>query len=275
LQIPAVFDFEKYFSADSTEKPFVLSFCGAKYNIPIDFDKKDVIIKCHNHTCIASTQSVMISMGNVKPLIDPLTEIKKQVTENPLLSLREPETWKKMYPNVTFPSNKLENFLKGFRKTHYPSDKSHILNNKYCLTIDEDEAKRQNFYQGRKEFTDPKGNIQEYVIFSTKFALSILAKSRIWYVDATFKIAPKTYKQVLVIMGQAEGVNIPCIHVVMTVKCEALYSAVFNDIKELFGNHGLKNEMTAVMCDFEEAISKAVKKVFPGTNIKRCYFHYC
>jgi len=33
--------------------------------------------------------------------------------------------------------------------------------------------------------------------------------------------------------------------------------------------------MKSMMCDFEKSLRKAIKKIFPNSNIYGCYYHYC
>ena len=66
-----------------------------------------------------------------------------------------------------------------------------MLNTLYCKTLDNDVNEKLDFYQGRGEIMDSKQRIQKYVLFATKFSLSVLVKAQRWYLDGTFKIVPK------------------------------------------------------------------------------------
>lgn len=56
----------------------------------------------------------------------------------------------------------------------------------------------------------------------------------------------------------------------MSGKQEFLYIKVLSSLSFLIGNEWCPKILT---CDFEEAMSTAVKKVFPNTKVVGCYFH--
>ena len=67
----------------------------------------------------------------------------------------------------------------------------------------------------------------------TKFSLRILTKAKRWYLDGTFKIVPRNYKQMYIIIAKYDENNYPCTYLLLTSKSEVLYSSAFSHIKNL------------------------------------------
>ena len=91
----------------------------------------------------------------------------------------------------------------------------------------------------------------------TQQNLLLLKRSPSWYVDATFKVAPQLFYQVLVI--QAELPNhqggapwvFPCVDILITHKTQEIYLEAF-----IFLNSLLDFSPQVIMSDFEKAIRK-------------------
>ena len=60
----------------------------------------------------------------------------------------------------------------------------------------------------------------------------------------------------------------------MTHKSIADYEAVFQAIKDSFPPEWGPPLLEEVLCDYEKAVWKAIRKVFPGVNIRGCFFHW-
>ena len=89
------------------------------------------------------------------------------------------------------------------------------------------------------------------VIVPTQQNLLLLKRSPSWYVDATFKVAPQLFYQVLVI--QAELPNhqggapwvFPCVYILLTHKTQDIYLEAF-----IFLNSLLDFSPQVIMSDF-------------------------
>jgi MULE transposase domain len=59
------------------------------------------------------------------------------------------------------------------------------------------------------------------------------------------------------------------VHVMMTCKATGLYIEVFRRLRALF-----QLDPTMINTDFEAALTKALKEVFPNAKIHGCFFHF-
>jgi len=124
--------------------------------------------------------------------------------------------------------------LSNIRKQLFPKEPEIIFSRENCLTLHEDSNRATSFLQCRFSYNDEskistkqngkssKTKQQEIIIFASKFFVKILADARRWYVDGTFKVAPKNYYQVLTIICNHEptNTNVPCFFILMTSKNE-------------------------------------------------------
>ena len=76
-------------------------------------------------------------------------------------------------------------------------------------------------------------------------------------------------------MATYEGLNIPCVYILMTSKCEALHNLAFNHVKNLRYMHNYAIKTGYMMLDFEKGSRNAMRSAFPEIQIKACYFHFC
>jgi len=102
----------------------------------------------------------------------------------------------------------------------------------------------------------------EIVIFAGDFLLSLLEKSG--------------YYQLLVLIALNPQTNMftPILYIFATSKTEEIYFHSFYWIKMLLDKKKIQNGIKIMMLDFEMAIHKACKEVFPSIIILGCYFHY-
>ena len=108
------------------------------------------------------------------------------------------------------------------------------------------------------------------VVFATELMLSKLRESDSIHFDATFKVVPRLFYQLMTIFIPFKGHTIPAIHILMTSKNEQLYKAVLLSLKDILPNF---NPSTA-MCDFEKSSRNAFRSVYPSINLIGCWFHF-
>ena len=90
-----------------------------------------------------------------------------------------------------------------------------------------------------------------------------------WYCDGTFKVAPKLFSQVYVILCEKLGSVIPVIYALLTNKRRDSYSKMFSMLKEIVPTLSPKS----VVCSYEQAVILAMQESFLGVEIKGCFFH--
>ena len=106
--------------------------------------------------------------------------------------------------------------------------------------------------------------------------MSFLPKARALFTDGTFKMVPKTFRQLLIINGQVDkGVYVPLIFALLPSKRTPAYKIVFDFMKTTLDQLGV-GDLQAVfaMADFERSLRNAWNDVFPNIPLKNCFFHY-
>lgn len=119
----------------------------------------------------------------------------------------------------------------------------------------------------------------EHLIFiTTTFQLNLLSECNIIFIDGTFRSAPKSFYQVLNMIGHLNAKNLllPIASIIMKNKSEISYINTFENLKFIFLENNIKIDFNKIyfMCDFEIALRNAIKYCFPDAIIIGCYFHY-
>ena len=86
------------------------------------------------------------------------------------------------------------------------------------------------------------------------------------HVDATFKVVPRQFYQLLVIYGVKSETVFSSIYVLMTAKSRALYDAVFNFVKTL-----TSAEPPTIVIDFQVALRHSLQNIFKEARIQGCF----
>lgn len=120
------------------------------------------------------------------------------------------------------------------------------------------------------EFRDPN----RIIVFGTNENLSLLSRSRIIFLDGTFKTCPKIFTQIFTVHGTLNDVVLPLVYALLPNKTTESYQAVLRSISgkclEL-GFPALRPQ--SVMSDFELGIINSVRQIFPRSIILLCFFH--
>ena len=96
----------------------------------------------------------------------------------------------------------------------------------------------------------------------------IFEKGECFFVDETFKTAPRPFYQCLVIHCLLLGKAWAYSYVLMMTKTERDYERVFNKVKEITN---IKPLYFGV--DYEKGLSNALRSVF-NVKIRYCFFHF-
>jgi hypothetical protein len=135
---------------------------------------------------------------------------------------------------------------------------------------DEGVQPAKSLYRGCVTYVH-QGVTQMALIFASCLLLSVLDHDCTFvFADATFHTAPKPFSQVFNILVSYKGVVLPIFHILMTSKLNGLYRAIFERVKENFPSF----KPTFVNTDFEGALIKSIKQVFPRAIVNGCWFHY-
>ena len=123
-----------------------------------------------------------------------------------------------------------------------------------------------------------KWKLEKYIILTSIFQFLFLTKATNIFIDATFKVAPKNFYQVLNIMVYEEKkkFTMPVVHILMSSKSYYSYKKIFQDIKNILNENKIDVDFknTIINCYFEKSLIKAIREEFKDTKIYGCYFHF-
>ena len=172
---------------------------------------------------------------NLAVIKNEIQFLEEMISKNPL---KPPQYYKNecLKNNHHFSASKINNTLSRIRKEMFPSGSEIIFSAKFCSTKD-----NTPFLQGRFIFNNEQDKRKskdhqihdEIIVLGSKFFIKILADATRWYVDATFKVTPRGFYQLLIIMCNHEPTNkyIPCLFLLMTSKNEVSYMHAMKIIK--------------------------------------------
>ena len=122
---------------------------------------------------------------------------------------------------------------------------------------------------------DIHNNRSRHIIFFHDSMKDIFSKSRVWFMDGTFKIVKKPFMQlytisIMVTSGESTK-QIPVIFILMSSRRKEDYNDIFNEINNLVPI----NRVVRIVADFERAVWGSVKEIYPNVQMKGCFFHFC
>jgi len=111
------------------------------------------------------------------------------------------------------------------------------------------------------------------LIFTTDRHLNILAKSKFWVMDGTFKAAPTLMCQIYAIHTSVHGKWVPVVIALLERKTKQTYEALFDVLKrEVRARFKRTLAPLRVSGDYEQAVILSVASSFPG-NGGGSFFH--
>ncbi|RNA13080.1 Ragulator complex LAMTOR3 [Brachionus plicatilis] len=119
-----------------------------------------------------------------------------------------------------------------------------VINGEHAITTSGEEFLR----------FDNQSSSNRIIIFVDDYSFKILSESEEWFMDGTFKSAPKQMMQLFTI--------------------HALVKNIFNVLKDLALGAKLILNSKRVMTDFEALSTFAIQFHFPNVVIKGCWFHF-
>lgn len=115
------------------------------------------------------------------------------------------------------------------------------------------------------------GRVLPSILLGDKDTFSHVSQSaKNFFVDGTFKVAPKPFSQVLTVMAEYKNCKVPIMHVCCPSKDYEVYKAILE--KMCADYPGLKPETW--MCDFEAGLRRAIREVHPDARLAGCRFHF-
>ena len=99
--------------------------------------------------------------------------------------------------------------------------------------------------------------------------MEIAAESSSLFIDGTFAICPKPFKQVLILRGKVGSSVHTIAYALLPDKKEKTYNDTLKAILEVC----TEMDVAYVHCDCEQGLVNAVERHFPNAQIRLCFFH--
>ena len=110
---------------------------------------------------------------------------------------------------------------------------------------------------------------------ATLTMLTLFARARTWFVDATFKLVSRPFYQLFSVHAFVQSgtslKQVPLVFVMMSSRSQADYDAVFRTILDILPN---PPSVVKVVADFEAATWLSLRVVLPNVEVKGCLFHF-
>ncbi|KRZ54262.1 hypothetical protein T02_15201 [Trichinella nativa] len=113
------------------------------------------------------------------------------------------------------------------------------------------------------------------LVIPTGSNIKLLAATRTWGMDSTFKVVPQWYQQLFTIHAFVAGKLVPAVYCLCTGKDIGTYGFIFQVLINRAAVLGVNLNPQAIICDFETALIPAIQGYFPNTRVQGCYFHFC
>ncbi len=121
---------------------------------------------------------------------------------------------------------------------------------------------------------DVKVDGRRHLMFATKNMVSLLKRSKTWYVDGTFKVVKAPFTQLFTIHSFVQSgkctKQIPLAFILRSGKRKRDYRKILKVVKDITSNRKLEK----IVLDFENALWRAIPHVFPDVLIQGCSFHW-
>lgn len=115
--------------------------------------------------------------------------------------------------------------------------------------------------------------LNNIIVFTCLSNLEAVGKTQRIYVDGTFDYCAKYFTQMFTIHGFLHGHYIPLMVCLLPNKKSETYERLFLLVQDKCSKININFDFKEIVCDFEMAIHKAVRKVWPSTQIIGCRFH--
>ena len=109
-------------------------------------------------------------------------------------------------------------------------------------------------------------------MFATKDCLQLMCKSKIWFMDGNYKMAPKHFLQLYILRVPLGSTAVSVMCILLQRKNQATYEEMFQTLLEKCHEQNLYPDPEEVMIDFEIPVIKAVKNIL-GIDARGCFYH--
>lgn len=177
----------------------------------------------------------------------------------------------------------IKNLLQNVREADIPNNDiilSNIGNIKINFKLNDNPEDDVPFCLCKGEFINIryKNRFGKYVIFSSLYQMKIASECNDFFLDGTFKTAPKDYYQILNIWGYKKNNNVflPLANILLSHKSFELYDKVIKEILAILQYNNIKIDFSdkSIMSDFEHSLRMAIRNNMQFIKIRSCFFHY-
>jgi len=117
-------------------------------------------------------------------------------------------------------------------------------------------------------------------VFATRKNIELLCGSATWFLDGTFKTAPKIFVQLFTILelrhraGRPnEEVALPLVYALLSSRAQALYGEVLQAVRDAVTQFNIADCVPSrIITDFELGIINPCEGVYPSVPISCCHF---
>ena len=129
-----------------------------------------------------------------------------------------------------------------------------------------------NLQLGRCAHPDPEIKDKDVFLFGTPLNAEAFAKAEFKSGDGTFKICPKLFYQMFVLMARYGGIYVPCLFGLLPDKSEDSYLRFFGMLWAYNDKNDLPNDFQHqfFMCDFEQQIRTSFLLYWPYVRVLDC-----
>ena len=139
--------------------------------------------------------------------------------------------------NINYSENQIKYLLSKIRDETFLTDNEFIKNPfKLFSKISNEKEEIPFCFCNNYIYDFIKLKIENYMIFTSPFQIRLLAQSTQIFIDATFRVCPHQFYQLLIIhsFDNVSFLYIPCVFILMTSKSKFIYENIFKEIKKIF-----------------------------------------
>ena len=231
--------------------------------------------KCPYVSGITEKSDIMSQYNQHKEESEAIVKLNQLLDENPGCSLIELKAiaYKQNIDLTKISTRKLQNIARRYKSANHLVGTQAILQTPKTKTL-------SVFLRECSEYTLNSRGIEstyKYAIWASSSQIGRLRTSEHWYVDGTFRICPKPYYQLIVIMSRDAISNTasPGCYILTNSKTAISYDKIFQSLKNILTSHGeLTLKLKSATVDFERGLHKGFQRNFSDVDLVGCLFHF-
>ena len=231
--------------------------------------------KCPYVSGVTEKSDIMLQYNQHKEESEAVVKLTQLLDENPGCSLLELKAiaYKKNIDLTKISTRKLQNLARRYKSANHLAGIHDILQTPKAKTL-------SVFLRECSEYTlNSRGveNTYKYAIWASSSQIGRLRTSEHWYVDGTFRICPKPYYQLIVLMSRDAISNTasPGCYILTNSKTATSYDKIFQSLKNILTGHSeLTLKLKSATVDFERGLHKGFQSNFSDVDLVGCLFHF-